>query len=227
MTSHVKHLLIAALIAAVVLLAAWKYFAFAGNVAHDQKVLAEEKLKNDLDTAKVQAAATATDKASLQTQLNALQASNTAMRQELASLRTQLANQRQVNDSLAPDALSTRWSMLLGLPSTEITPSASGIVASVPAAHQTVNALEEIPVLQSEKAKLEENSGIKDAAIAQAQKTLASAELELDTCKNHTVPDAQLACKAEVAEVKAKARKRNIVVAVLAVIFGFAVRAKI
>lgn len=227
MSPHIKHLIIAALVAAVILVTTWKVIAYQGNIAHDQKVLAEEKLKNDLDTAKIQAQATATDKAALQSQLNALSASNAALQRDLATLRAQLANQRQVNDSLAPDALSTRWSMLIGVNSAEITPSANGIVASVPAAHATVNALEEIPILQQEKKKIEDESAKKDNAIEQAKKTLGSTEAELDTCKNHTVPDAKELCDKTVAEVKAKARKRNIVVAVLAAIFGFAVRAKI
>lgn len=226
MSAHVKHLLIAALIAAVVLGVTWKLIASSDQQAHDKKILAEEQLKKDLDTAKIQAQATATDKAALQAQLNALSASNAALQRDLATLRLQLANQRQVNDSLAPDALSTRWSMLIGVNPAEITPSANGIVASVPAAHATVNALEEVPVLKAEKAKLEENSGLKDTALAQAQKTLVSTSAELDTCKA-TFVDAQAVCKAQIAEVKSKARKRNIVLSVLAAIGGFLLRSKI
>lgn len=225
MSLHLKHLLIAALIAAVVLVSAWKYFAFAGNVAHDQRVLAEEKLKNDLDTAKIQAQATATDKAALQAQLNALQASNAALQRDLATLRAQLANQRQQDAAMPPDALSLRWSGLINLPG-QIQPSGTGFNVTLEAGHETVREIEEIPVLQAEKAKLEENSGLKDTTLAQAKKTLASTSVELDTCKA-TVVDAQAACKAQIKEIQAKNKKRNIVVAVLAAIFGFAVRSKI
>jgi hypothetical protein len=221
-----KHLIITVLISAVLLLSAWKYFAFAGNISHDQKVLAEAQLKEDLDKAKVQAAATKSDNEALQGQLNALQASTAALQRELATLRSQLANQRQADAAMAPDALSLRWSMLIGLPAAEVTPAANGMSVSLPAAHQTVSQLEEIPVLKAEKAQIEANSAQKDVAMVQAQKALGSTADELATCKK-TVLDSDALCKVTVAEVKAKNRKRNIVISVLAAIGGFLLRSKI
>lgn len=225
MNAHIKHLIIAALIAAVLLLSAWKYFAYAGNLAHDQKVLAEQKLKEDLDKAKVQAAATKTANDALQGQLNALAASNAALQRDLAALRSQLSNQRTQNDAMQPSELSVRWSMLIGIPE-GVQASGSGLIASLPAAHETVNQLEEIPVLRKEKASLQDNSAHKDVALNQAQKTLVSTADELETCKK-TVLDADALCKVQVAEVKAKNRKRNIVISVLAAIGGFLLRSKI
>ena len=108
MKQHIKHLLIAGLIAAVVLLAAWKTFAFYGAKAHDDRILAQEQLKEDLDKAKIQATATKADNQALQGQLNALQASNAALARDLASLRLTLANQRQADAAMPPDALSLR-----------------------------------------------------------------------------------------------------------------------
>jgi chromosome segregation ATPase len=226
MTSHIKHLIIAGLVAVVVCAVAWKAFAFYGNKAHDDRVLAEQTVKEDLEKAKVQAAATASDKQALQGQLTALAASNDALRRDMAALRSELANQRSKNDSMAPSDLSAHWSMLIGLPG-EVTPAANGILATLPAAHATVNQLEEIPVLKGEKKKIADDSAKKDDAIAQALKTLGSTTAELDTCKNHTVPDAKKACDKEISEVKAKARKRNLFVAIVAAVGGFILRTKI
>ena len=225
MSPHIKHLAIAALVAVVVLLCVWKVIAYAGNTAHDARVLAEAQLKEDLEKAKVQAQATAQDKQALQGQLNALAASNDALRRDLASLRAQLADQRARNDSLAPDALSERWSMLLGLPG-QIQPSAGGIVASLPAAHATVNQLEEIPILKAEAQKTAANSSQKDATIGRLQAVQLDLENELATCKK-TVADSAKLCDAKVSEQKAKGRKRNVVVAVLAAVGGFLIRSKI
>src|SRR5690348_15998136 len=102
MSAHIKHLVIAGLVAAVVLLVAYKSLAYWGNVKHDDVVLAQQTLKEDLDKAKVQAAATRADNEALQGQLNALQASTAALQRELATLRAQLANQRQANDAMPP-----------------------------------------------------------------------------------------------------------------------------
>src|SRR5690349_12689219 len=126
---------------------------------------------------------------------------------------------------MPPDALSLRWSDLIGQPG-GVQPGNAGFNVTLQAGHATVNALEEIPILKAEKAQIEANSAQKDVAMAQAQKALGSTADELATCKK-TVLDADALCKVQIAEVKAKNRKRNIVVAVLAAIFGFAVRAKI
>lgn len=226
MSPHIKHLLIAALVAVVVLGVTWKVLAHFDGKAHDARVLAEQTLKEDLDKAKVQAAATASDKQALQGQLSALTASNDALRRDLASLRAQLANQRQQNDAMAPDALSARWSMLIGTPAGEVTPAANGLNVTLPAAHQTVNQLEEIPVLKAEAQKTAANSSQKDATIGRLQTVQLDLENELATCKK-TVADSGKLCDAKVAEQKAKARKRNVVVAVLAAIGGFLIRSKI
>jgi DNA repair exonuclease SbcCD ATPase subunit len=225
LSAHIKHLVIAALVAVVVLVGAWKWFAYAGNLAHDRKVLAEATLKEDLDKAKVQAAATKADNTALQGQLNALAASNAALQRDLASLRSQLANQRQADNAMAPDALSLRWSDMIGTPG-QVQPNAGGFNVSLAAGHETVSQLEEIPVLRKEKAGIEQDSAKKDAAIAQAQKALGSTADELATCKK-TVLDADALCKATMAEVKAKNRKRNIMLSVLAAIGGFLLRSKI
>lgn len=225
MTPHIKHLLIAALVAVVVLGSVWKVLAHMDGKAHDEVTLAQQTLKEDLEKAKLQAFATASDKQALQGQLNALAASNDALRRDLATLRSQLANQRQANDAMAPSDLSAHWGELINMPG-QIQPAPGGFNVTLAAGHATVNQLEEIPVLKAEKQKLVDNSAEKDKTLAQAKKTLESTEVELATCKK-TVKDADDLCKKQVAEVKASGRKRNLVVAVLAAIGGVLIRGKI
>lgn len=205
MTAHVKHLIIAALIAVVVLVGAWKILAYEGNIAHDQKTIAEEKLKNDLAIAKTQAQTTATSTIALQQQIAGLTASNNALQRDLASLRATLDQQRGKDAQMPPTELATRWNMLIGVG--QIKPSTDGMTADLPAAHATVDQLEEIPVLRKEKADIQANSLLKDATLTQAQKTLFDTQTELGTCKNNTIPDMKTACDKQIKDLKAQARK--------------------
>jgi len=204
-SAHVKHLVIAALVAAVVLVGVWKILAYEGNIAHDQKTIAEEKLKNDLAIAKTQAQNTAASTAAFQQQIAGLTASNNALSHDVAALRASLDQQRGKDAQMPPSELATRWNMLLGVG--QIKPSADGMTADLPAAHETVSQLEEIPVLRKEKADIEANSSLKDQTLIQAQKTLLDTQTELGTCKNVILPDTTKACQKEIADLKAQARK--------------------
>jgi Tfp pilus assembly protein PilO len=93
MTTHIKHVLIVVLAGVSVLLLAWKLAAYQEGQNHDQKILAEERLKNDLAVAQVQAQASAANNADLQQKLSASAASTNALRVEVAQLRQALTAQ--------------------------------------------------------------------------------------------------------------------------------------
>lgn len=203
MTAHVKHLIIAGLVAVVVLLVTWKVLAHMGNIAHDQSVLAQQRVVEDLEKARLQASATKADNTLLQQKMDSLTASNTALQRDVAGLRTQLAAQRNRDAALPPTELAARWNMLIGIG--QVTPAANGLTADLPAAHATVDQLEQLPEKTAEIQKLTANSLEKDGAIAQAVKTLGDTQTELATCKA-TIPDLKTACDKKVSDVKAQAR---------------------
>lgn len=220
LSPHLKHVILGFILAVVVLAVSWKVVSHLDGVAHDQAVLAKAKLDADLQLAKTQAAQTQTDKTALQNQLNSLVASNAQLQASVAALRSQLANQRKTDATLAPDALAARWGTLLSLPPTEIKPTADGLLASAVAAHATVDALEELPVLKQEEKEAIANSADKDSVIQSQKKVIADSETELLTCKK-TITDQDTACKKEIKAVKAAARKHNFMSALGAFIGGF------
>lgn len=222
--SHKKHLIIAAMVVVVVPVLAWKVIAYEGGIAHDQRILAEEKLKNDLAIAKTQAQATAADTALLQQQVASLQASNNALRTTLAKLDADLANRRQQDAALPPDALAARWLALVG--KGQITPQPQGLLADDVASHATVDQLERLPVVEEKLNETVANSAVKDAALKSTEKVLGDVRAELDTC--HAVQkDSDAVCKAKLDEQKAKYRKRMGIIGAIGAILGYIVRGKI
>lgn len=217
LTAHVKHLLISGIAAAVLLLSTWKLVSHFDQVEHDQVVLAQQQLKADQLQAKAQAGTTATDTTALQKQVAALQQSNNALQASLSALEAQLASQRQKDATASPDALSARWQGLLG--TGQVTPHPNGLLADLPAAHATVDQLEQLPVMQQELKDEQANSAQKDVVLAGDEKLLTDVKAELATCQKVQV-DADTLCKAQVAEVKAKARKHSLMYAIGAFIGG-------
>lgn len=201
-----KHLVIVVVIAVAVLFIVFKVVSHFDGVAHDKRVLAEEQVKEDLQKAQLQAAQSKTDTAALQTQLNTLAASNQALQAGIAQLRSQLASQRQKDSVMPPSDLADRWHMLV--PDGQIKLLPDGLEADLPAAHATVSALEEIPVLKTEKERIENNSSLKDETISRALKVRDDKDAELVTCKK-TLQDDENKYNEKIKEIRAKDLKRG------------------
>lgn len=217
LTPHLKHIILAVLIAAVVLLVAWKVIAYEGGIAHDQRVLAEERLKNDLAVAKVQADASKAAQSDLDQKLAASNAAVARLSTEVAQLRNDLATRRQQDAALAPPELAARWQGLIG--KGVVTAAPGGILADDAASHETVSELEELPVLRQENKKISDVSATKDTTLISAQNLVTATKDELTTCKK-TIVDADAVCTAKLKEQAAKARKRSILYAVGSFIGG-------
>lgn len=201
-----KQLAIVIVVAMVVLLIIHKIVAHFDGVAHDRLVLAQQQVKEDLDKAKLQASQSNVDAAALQSQINTLYASNQALRDSIAQLRSQLTAQRQKDASMPPSDLANRWHTLV--PDGQIKPVPDGLLADITASHSTVSALEEIPVLKSEKEKVEKNSSLKDETIARALKMRDDKQSELTTCQQ-IVRDDEKRCNDKISDIKHKALKHT------------------
>lgn len=226
LTPHIKHVILALIIAASILLLTWKIAAHNEAVDHDQVVLDKAKVDADVEKAKLQANQTAQANADLKNQMAALVASNNKLRADVATLQTTLANQKKQNDSATPSQLADRWCVLIALNGCNFTSTESNITAPLPEAHATVNALEEVPALRQENKLLTDNSAEKDKTISKQQLSLSSTQSELDTCKV-TIQDKDNLCKKQISELKAKAVKRNVVLSVISFISGIIFKTKV
>lgn len=225
LTPHIKHVVLALIIAATLLFGVWKVSAHLEGVNHDQVVLDKAKIDADLEKAKIQASQTNVDSIALQTQLSILTASNADLKANVLNLRAQLDMQRKKDDTLQPDDLLGRWATLLGTSPTEFKADSGGIKASLTASHATVDALEQIPVLQDEADKAAANSTEKDKTIGKQAQVITDTNNELVTAKK-TIGDNIDKCTAEKKELKDKQAKRNVFVAVVGFLLGVVFKAK-
>jgi len=226
LSPHVKHLIIAALVAVVVLGVTWKVIASQDQRDHDKVVLAQHQLELDAKTQKAAENQAQTDKLAYDSVKAQMASQNAQLLGQIASLRASLQAQQDRDRALPPSELAERHIGLIGGVPGDVTPAANGILMTIPAARQTVVMLEEIPSDRATIKGQEQLIANEKTELSSLQTALTSSGAALDACKA-TQSSAALACKAELAEVKASARKRNIVIAVLAAVGGFLLRTRI
>ena len=178
---------------------------------HDQRVYDHDKAMLQADREK--SAADAARSAELAAQYKDLAAkvleTNTKLEQAIASRDTELRKQKEIDKTLPPDKLAARWMTLLSLPPLSVVPTTLGQTVTDSAAHVTVDALEDLPVLRQNVVALRTESDGKGAQIGKAEERITGLQNQVDGL-NKTVIDQTAACKAEVNLVKAKARKSKL-----------------
>lgn len=151
------------------------HFGVAGLAAwekHDQKQLSitEQQIKtNDQSTKDLEGQI-----ADLKLQVATSLAQNQALRAQLAA---GLKKQVVIDDNLPLTDLSSRWELLLALGSGQVTSQANTVVVSSPAAHATVDKLEQVPVLTQQNGLLQTDL---------AACTTLSAKKDVDIANLHT-----------------------------------------
>ncbi len=185
----------------------WGYGKYADiRAQHDNAVLQQAKITTDsqLKVTQAQAAQVQADEA----QREALQAKLEAMNAQLVAANTQLATAlatRQKTDAALPITdLAARWNILVPVATPTVTPT--GLSVSQTGAVATVQALEQVPVLQtqlSNEIQLKQNDDqlltVDAKSIADLNTQVAGA-FKLDT-------DHQAQCVAQINVVKAEAAK--------------------
>lgn len=204
-----KHLAITVVCVVAFLFAWWKIVAHLDNTAHDARVLAEEKLKED------KAAQDAADKQAVQDRKaydllkTQLDSQNAQLRGQIASLAASLTAQQAKDRTLPMPELGERLSGLVGALPGEVNPLPDGLALNDSAARKTVVMLEEVPVLKSQNADLNGLVTNKDKQISEMEKVGTSLYAQIDACKK-TQESQKLACDAEKKEIIAKARKSKL-----------------
>lgn len=135
--------------------------------------------------------------------------------------RTVVLQQQQATDKTMPLLdLGNRWAALAGIAPTELRESAAGITVSDTGARQTVEQLEQVPVLTK---NLRDETTIADGREQEIDKAnaLVGGLTQQVSGLNLTISDDAKVCKAQIASVKADARKSKSKWFKVGVVVGF------
>jgi multidrug efflux pump subunit AcrA (membrane-fusion protein) len=156
------------------------------------------------------ASQSAQDAAQYQALLSALQSQNASLQASLTQMAGYLQRRQAVDTALPLPALAERWGQLVGAEPGDLTATTNGIVASTATSHSTVNALEQVPVLQDElkaQTQISQNNGDMLNSCQVLSKDLTA---QVAACKADVTAHDK-ACEAQVSALKADAvkAKRN------------------
>jgi hypothetical protein len=214
-----KHLVITLIVSVVFLFCYYKWVAHADGVAHDERVLAEAKLKQD-ETAQKAAdeRANQAEKAYelLKTQMDG---QNAALRGQITALTVALAQRQTQDRALPPPELADRHIALIGGVPGDVKATSDGILATLGAERQTVVLLEELP---ADRQTIKNQETI----IGNGQKTLESLQRSWNTehdakvkCET-TQASMKKACDDRIDELKADNRKHNLFFSIVSFLAG-------
>jgi hypothetical protein len=169
------------------------------NLKQAQVIAAQDASKNAAIAARV-----ASDKAAFDALQAKLQAQDAALVQANVALATALTKQQKADNALPPSALVDRLNTLVPNAGASVTPN--GIELPVSGAHATVNQLELIPAQQQELSN-DQTLIANGNALAIAQtKQVNDLTAQVTGLKLQSVDDLKV-CNAQIAVVKADARK--------------------
>jgi hypothetical protein len=169
------------------------------NLKQAQAIAAQDASKNAAIAAQV-----ASDKAAFDALQTKLQAEDAALVQANVALTTALTKQQKTDATLPPTALVARWNALVPQAAASVTPN--GVTLPNTGAIATVQQLEIIPVQQQEITN-EQVLVANGNALAVAQtKQVTDLTDQVTGLKLQSVDDAKV-CQAQIAVVKADARK--------------------
>ena len=169
------------------------------NLKQAQVIAAQDASKNAAIAAQV-----ASDKAAFDALQAKLQAEDAALVQANVALATALTKQQKIDATLPPTDLVARWNTLV--PSANVTVSTNGETLPNSGAVATVQQLEIIPV-QQEEITNEQTLVANGNALAVVQtKQVTDLTAQVTGLKLQSIDDAKV-CQAQIAVVKADARK--------------------
>lgn len=180
---------------------------------------------NQILSAQTQKTAEVTEEVKqMEQQYSALAATLMAQNQTLVaavSARMQATQKQQVVDKTLPlPAVADRWVQLAGLQPTDVRNTDSGLAVTENGARTTVQQLELVPSLQADIADGRQLLTNKNTQIDGLNNVVTGLKSEVSE-KDKQLTDQTVACKAQVADVTAKARKSKLKWFFAGVISGF------
>ena len=197
----------------VLLFCGWgvnKWIDFDAKKADAQAQIALQQLADQ----KSKDAAAASQVAQLTTEYQQLVATVSQENAQLAlaiqQRNTGLQKQQSADQSMTPPQLATRWGTLVGAPAGAITaPASGGLAVTNTVALDTVEQLEQVPVLQLDLTNETTVANDNQQEAAKANALNAALTTQVGDLQK-TIIDDDAACKAQVASVKADANKSKV-----------------
>jgi hypothetical protein len=173
---------------------------------HDTAVLHQAEVTANIqaDWNKKQAEIVAQQAAEYKALAEKVSQQNAALEQANVALATALTKQQKIDATLPPTELAQRWNTLVPTASAVVTPS--GISVPILGAVATVQELEKVPVLSEQLTNTQTQFENEKKLVNQSTVEKQSLYAQVDGLKLQIVDDSKV-CKAEVAVVKAEARK--------------------
>jgi len=173
---------------------------------HDRANLEQAKIVAQVQQSKDSAlAAQATAQAAqYQVLADKVQAQNAALVAANTQLATALAKQQKVDGTLPPSDLVARWNTLVPQAGATVTPN--GVSLPSAGAVSTVQALEQIPVLNSELSNTKVQLANVDSLLLASNGQITTLNAEVSGLRLEAVDQAKV-CTAQIAVVKAEARR--------------------
>ena len=133
-----------------------------------------------------------------------VQAQNAALVQANTELATALAKQQRTDASLPPTELVNRWSTLVPQAKPTVTPS--GVALDTPSAVATIQALEAVPVLTAQVSNTQKELDNAQSLVTAEGQQVTTLNTEVGSLRTQ-LGDNQAVCQAQIAVVRAEARK--------------------
>ncbi len=135
-----------------------------------------------------------------------VQVQNAALVQANTELATALAKQQHTDSTLPPSDLVARWNTLVPQAGATVTPS--GVALPAQGAVSTVQSLESIPVLTAQVANTQKELDNAQSLVTAEGQQVTTLNTEVGSLRTQ-LGDNQAVCQAQIAVVKAQARKRQ------------------
>lgn len=161
--------------------------------------------------------------------IDALTQQNTVLQQQLTTLAaaitvrdTQLIKDREQIKTLPPTQLSAKWGTVANEPAPALT-AGNDFIVPITLAQKSVDALVTLPVLEQDKKDLETQL-ITETSVANNNDTKFQDEKKAHQSDQEACKQVVVTKDAEIKDIKAKNRKRNIIIAIVGAALGFGLR---
>lgn len=159
-------------------------------------------------------------------EIDTLAQQNAVLQQQLSTLSTAIANRdaqllkdRDTIKTLPPSQLATKWGAAANEPAPSI--DANGdFLAPLPLAQKSTDALIQVPILEQDNKDLQ-SQFTDESAVAQNNEKKFEDEQKAHTSDQQVCTQNLKTKDAQIKDLKAQARKRNIIIAVVSSVFGF------
>jgi DNA mismatch repair ATPase MutL len=202
-----ERMVICALVLMVAMFLGGKYFDREAAKAQANATVAAQLAADAKQSAQQAALQAAQTQAQYQAMLEVLQKQNAALAQAVVQRNVVLVQQQAVDKTLSPTQLTQRWAALV--PNTQPTVTPTGVTVTTADAQLTVAQLENVPVLTQNLKDQTAISANLSQELVEAGKVNSALGNQISAL-NLQITDDDKACKAEVASVKADARKGKV-----------------